>query len=528
MADEDWDPFADPAEAGESVEVPGAHGEKTAAEEAEERARAEARAQHAAYSERMAGRPYAVVVHGATGFSGTFLVEHLDSVVTRRGGAGRLSWAISGRSSEKLRRIASRCKTKPDVIQACTPEEISSMASSCQVVCAAAGPFSSFGEVVVASCVEHSTHYVDITGDALWIHDMIQKYHAEAKAKGAMIVHCSAFNCAIDDLACYQLTRSLGPLKQYREYFLQVGPVGGGSFSSSLESMDKMTAEGFETTNDPFSLGGLRACGVRREDTDCWEAEEDPLFTGLWLVPAYNSQTGSRMIRRSCQLFEEAPSDGVQYGRDFSAVIRDLAPNRNAADRQIKANGLLPDPAAAPVAAHAMRKQLEEGSAPLPGEGPVEKYRAEYFSEVFAVAEGEDGQWAHIHYTGPEAYDVTALACITGALVLVEEAYKIKPWERGGVLTPAFAYHGSTYVARLQAQPFAGRSDGKKMAFRLQKGLPESDQVRRAMEEKKNVAMRSTAMLQSGEFVHPWAPPLLCAEERVWSAHQVNAPLISE
>ncbi|CAJ1399822.1 unnamed protein product [Effrenium voratum] len=52
---------------------------------------------------------------------------------------------------------------------------------------------------------------VDVAGETVWLHQMIQRYHQEARAKGVLLVHACAQVCAIDDLNCYLLAQRLGP-----------------------------------------------------------------------------------------------------------------------------------------------------------------------------------------------------------------------------------------------------------------------------------------------------------------------------
>merc|ERR1712045_827648 len=98
------------------------------------------------------------------------------------------------------------------------------------------------------------------------------------------------------------------------------------------------------------------------------------------------------------------------------------------------------------------KNAVKLGEAPEPGSGPPKETRAMCFSEAFAVAEGENGEWAYVHFTSPDAYEVTAIASVAGALTLIEEIDDLKP--RGGILTPAYAFHGSTWVDRLQERGF--------------------------------------------------------------------------
>jgi short subunit dehydrogenase-like uncharacterized protein len=49
---------------------------------------------------------------------------------------------------------------------------------------------------LLAACAETGTAYVDLCGEPAWMHAMIGKYHATAKASGARIV----FSCGFDSI----------------------------------------------------------------------------------------------------------------------------------------------------------------------------------------------------------------------------------------------------------------------------------------------------------------------------------------
>ena len=63
------------------------------------------------------------------------------------------------------------------------------------------------GEMVLRACVKNHTHYVDISGETNWMHDMLERYHEEAKQKGILLVQAAAQVCAIDDINCYLLAQ---------------------------------------------------------------------------------------------------------------------------------------------------------------------------------------------------------------------------------------------------------------------------------------------------------------------------------
>eukprot|EP00434_Breviolum_minutum_P038387 symbB.v1.2.034049.t2/scaffold4326.1/size41202/4 len=238
------------------------------------------------------------------------------------------SWAVVGRNCQRLESLASRCRVAPAIlVQGQDLEEVTQQAT---VAISAAGPYSVCGEAVVRACVRSNTHYVDLSGETVWMHNMLQRYHEEAKSKGLVLVNACAQVCAIDDINCYLLAKHLGPLKAFREYFFSYGGTTGGTFLAGATNMEGMTEERFQIFTDPFNLGGRRSCGVRPEDYDCSVAAQDPVYPALWLFPAYNGHTGGRILRRSCELFEQG--EGPSYGSQLSVMIRDAVTNRKQAE----------------------------------------------------------------------------------------------------------------------------------------------------------------------------------------------------
>eukprot|EP00931_Biecheleriopsis_adriatica_P073764 TRINITY_DN47991_c0_g1_i1.p1 TRINITY_DN47991_c0_g1~~TRINITY_DN47991_c0_g1_i1.p1 ORF type:complete len:539 (+),score=118.73 TRINITY_DN47991_c0_g1_i1:148-1764(+) len=464
-----------------------------------------------AQSESTQTRAFDIVLLGATGFTGRLMVEHLDFLLAspqpniKHNVRRAKTWAVAGRNAQRLAEVVARCKTSPEVLVAMSAHELAEVAKKCHVLVAAAGPYSVCGEAALRACVAAGTHYIDISGETPWMHDMIKCYHQEAKSKGIMVVHAAAQVCAVDELNCYLLADNLGPLKQFREYFFQYGGTTGGTFTTNIGTLEGMTEDRLRVFSDPFSLGGHRNCGQQPEDPDMVAASQDKLYPSLWLQPAYNSHTGARIIRRSCQLFEEYPC-GINYGAGLSVVIRDLASSKVAAEKAVAMNRPPPSVDVARAAASQMRQQVSQGIMPKPGAGPPKETRALYYSEVLAIGEAESGKWAHVHYTGPEAYEVTAMAAVTGALVLVEEESSVQPSSRGGVVTPAFAFHGSSYMQRLESVGFAC-AEGRRMEFKFCEGKPSEETVREAMLRKMRSAAQGQAELGKGKL-RSWATPV--------------------
>mmetsp|Transcript_142051 Transcript_142051/g.247485 ORF Transcript_142051/g.247485 Transcript_142051/m.247485 type:complete len:652 (+) Transcript_142051:59-2014(+) len=456
-------------------------------------------------------RPYDIIIYGATGFTGCLMAEHLDALLSKARGSST-TWAIAGRSENKLRTMANKCKTTPGVIRAATDEEVMTMVSQGKVVISAAGPHFQVGEPVIKACMEKLTHYIDVSGETFWIKEIINKYHALARAKNIAIVHGAGQVAAADEIICYLLAQHLGPLSRFREYAFQYGAQTGGSFNTQIMAMT-LSPEISEAANDPFCLGGKRKRDVSEDDGDCTEAVADTLYPSLFHLNSYGGVTGSRFIRRSCELFEERPGvKGPAYGESLVVTIRDLAVNQKGAAATLAQGAKPTDENDAQLLANAMTDQVNQGIMPPPGEGPPPELRSHMYSDFYGVAESETGRWAHVHYTGPEAYEVTAMAAVVGGLVLVEELVQkgtgFAPVKEGGVLTPAFAFHGSSWISRLQASAFAnGR--GRKMKFEVKDGKPSEEDLKSAITEKSKKAMTAEGLKAEGTIKAFTLPALL-------------------
>lgn len=414
-------------------------------------------------------RELAIVVYGATGFVGGLIVEHLDALFSSKD-AKPHSWALAGRNLSKLRQMARKCNSAPGVLQVDGPAAVSQMANKARVILSASGPYSDCGEDIVRECVNQVTHYVDVSTEVNWMQSMVSKYHAKAKEKGAMIVHCAGAACSLDEIMCSKIVGKLGPLKQYREYFRQKGGHSGGSVDSEIAEMKAMDQDKLDLFNDPFCLGGAPTSGARDEDADCRGAQPDPVVPGVWLTSTPGAALRARLLRRTRGLFEETAVGEVSYGKDLVVTVSDWSSSRRAALQRYQQAGLILDVQAAPGIAEQLQVHRKAGRLPESRNGPAAAARADSCMEAYAIAEGENGEWAHGRCKAGDALEVTVLAASAAALVLVEELDAIKPKERGGVLTPAFAFHGSTFAERLAAKPAKGSPVSKGVEVSVAEG----------------------------------------------------------
>lgn len=454
-------------------------------------------------------RPYGIIVYGATGFTGMLAVQHLDAVLAAEGGP-KLPWAIAGRNADKLASVKKLCKTEVAVLVVTGEEqEVHKMVGQCRVVISAIGPFSRLGEPVIRACVAFGTHYADVSGETWWLKRMIARYDAEARRRGVTLVPMCAQQATISDVATSMLVKKLGPLKQVRGYVLQMAFTTGGTDNTGRATMEAVCKNPhlFKDVVDPFVMGGVRKGGVRDIDKDCSAVEKDTLFPKFWLGPLGCAGTDGRCVRRSSALFEEARGKReMQYGEEFSFVLRDVATGKAAADRLMQMFGPLASAEAAPGALQAMLQGVMTGQSPPPGEGPPPKSRERFWVTYIMTAEGENGQWATCRYNGGDPYEVTSMCVAMGALTLLEEPEAVNARECGGIVTPAFAFASAGYVDRLKKHRWACSEKGASVDWDVKDGQPTQDEIMKKFTGRTQNFMQFT-MAQRGGEVKQWALP---------------------
>lgn len=128
----------------------------------------------------MAPRPYLITVFGGTGFTGQLVAKYLSTVDAVAG-----QWAVAGRNKAKVEErmrevgvtapiIVADASDHESLVQMCrqTKLVISLVGKSLlpfrspsrhSVTRSFPGPYTTYGEPLVAACAENGTHYVDLT-----------------------------------------------------------------------------------------------------------------------------------------------------------------------------------------------------------------------------------------------------------------------------------------------------------------------------------------------------------------------------
>ena len=377
----------------------------------------------------MADRSYDIVVFGATGFTGALTAEYLA-----RHAPADARWALAGRNMDKLEQVRARLGSgsaelpllRADVAD---PDSLRSVAEATRVVISTVGPYSRYGEPLVAACATAGTDYVDLTGEPEFVDRMWLAYHERAAASGARIVHSCGFDSIPYDLGVQFTVKQLpenAPIAV--EGFMRVkASISGGTYQSTIEIMSRLRSGakvGRERRAREGNPEGRRVKGVSGKP----HPDE---FAGGWVVPlpTIDPQT----VLRSARALD-------RYGPDFSyshyGVVGPLpmliglgtAAGVGVGLAQIKPTRDL------------LLKLMSSG------DGPSEEKRAKsWFRVRFEARSGERRVRTQVS-GGDPGYTETSKMLAESALCL---AFDDLP-QRSGQLTPAVAM-GDALRARLQA-----------------------------------------------------------------------------
>ncbi|GHC82367.1 saccharopine dehydrogenase [Nocardiopsis terrae] len=375
-------------------------------------------------------RGHDIVLFGATGYTGALTAEYLATNAPRE-----LRWAVAGRDRDKLEALRAELaeidpdRPLPDLLLADAGDaaSIRNLAASARVVVTTVGPYSEYGEPLVAACAAEGTDYVDLCGEPAFVDRMYVRHHATAERTGARIVHACGFDSVPHDLG---VLFTVGQLPEgvplHVEGFVRArGTVSGGTLHSALGAFAD-PAGMLAAARERRALEG-RPEG-RRVRIDQRGRPRTRLARG-WTVPL--PTLDPQVVVRSAAASE-------RYGPDFSyghyAAFRRLA---SAAGAVGGAAGVM---AAAQVPP--LRERL--GALRPSGAGATEEELANgWFTVHFAGSGG--GRRVHTLVSGGEpGYAATSGMLAESALCLWQD--ELPP--TSGQVTPATAM-GESLIRRL-------------------------------------------------------------------------------
>src|SRR3981081_603758 len=101
------------------------------------------------------------------------------------------SWAIAGRSTDKLQKVRADIGAPDDLplvkADAAEPASLRSMCERAAVIITTVGPYQLHGPELVAACAATGTGYVDLCGEPALMRGMIDGHHQKGKTDRARL-----------------------------------------------------------------------------------------------------------------------------------------------------------------------------------------------------------------------------------------------------------------------------------------------------------------------------------------------------
>ena len=380
-----------------------------------------------------------ITLFGATGFAGRLTAAHLAAQAPPG-----VRIALAGRSLERLAAVAADLGDSAAgwpllVVDATDADAVRDLAARSRVVVTTVGPYITYGRELARACAAAGTHYCDLTGEVLFVHQSIADNHEVAKATGARIVHACGVDSIPSDLGVMlTATAAREDGAELASTRLAVKSFKGGASGGTVATM-------------ATQAGQMRTdAGARKIVADPWalaEGGRPPRPEGS-RRPGRSGVSGllDTLVKASPVKRDSGDGAGFRYAEytDFGGGPRGVL----SAGAVTTALGLgLAGMAFSPT------RSLLGRVLPSPGEGPSEETMASGRFRMVITADATNGARYRTTVAAPydPGYGGTAIMLGQAALALVEDGDALP--EAAGVLTPATAI-GQPLVARLREHRF--------------------------------------------------------------------------
>ena len=380
-------------------------------------------------------KKFDIIIYGATGFTGSLGAKYMDKY------SNEFKWAIAGRDSNKLEKLQNEIPGKPEIVIADANDEqaLLKLTASTKVVASYAGPFNKYSNLLVKACVETGTHYVDITGEAIWVRDLIDNYHQRCIDNKIKIIPACGYDSIPSDLGTYFTAKQVNePLKSIFAYHNMSGGVSGGTIESAFTMRDFKSKH---KMGHPFLLNpeGSYSKNQKLLSKDYFSIKKNKKLN-KWVIPFVMAITNTRPVRRSAALMEAKQQS---YGPDFVYNEFQMVNKYSVALITTVSLAVLGMIIVSPFR-NFLRKFF-----PKPGTGPNEKTRNNGWYEALFVAKTTKNQeYVYRMYgKGDPGYKSTSMFLVESAISLLNNS----DIGECGVLTPATGL-GDDLIIRLKDQ----------------------------------------------------------------------------
>ncbi|XP_056463832.1 saccharopine dehydrogenase-like oxidoreductase [Gadus chalcogrammus] len=412
--------------------------------------------------ETSSSRPYHIIIYGASGFTGQYVVEEVARTVSE-GPSGTLRWAVAGRSKAKLEKVleqAAGALSKPElrtvdiiVSDVKEPDSLAAMCKQAVIVLNCVGPYRFYGEPVVKACVENGAHCLDISGEPQFLEGMQLNYHSEAAKKGVYIVGSCGFDSIPADMGVlYTRDQFRGTLTAVESFLTaSAGPEGASIHDGTWQSAVYGVADGasLRSLRRKFKYQPLPVVGakIKRRSALFYSNEVQQ-----YAVPFMG--TDPSVVKRTQRfLAEEQQESPVQYGAyagvgGVGNIIKMLVAGMMfmlLIKFNFGRNLLIKYPEFFSFGfftkAGPTKSQMKDSSFQF-------AFYGEGYTEGKDPSQGKPDGKIRTLVQGPEAgYVATPIAMVQAALTILNEPNALP--RTGGVYTPGAAFGKTTLIDRL-------------------------------------------------------------------------------
>ncbi|RLV55186.1 saccharopine dehydrogenase [Aeromicrobium phragmitis] len=343
-----------------------------------------------------------ITLFGATGFTGEltarYLSQHLEPGT---------SWAIAGRSADKLRglfdRLVADGGVAPQVVVANHDDAVAmrEMAENTRVLISTVGPYLQHGEPAVKAAAEAGITYLDLTGEPGFVDAMWLKYHEVAVSTGARLVHACGFDSIPYDLGTLYVVDQLPDdvSISVKGYIRANASFSGGTYHSAITQFSQLGLARKAAAERRRHEGRPQRRRIRGGGKPGRAPEE----IGGYGVPL--PTIDPQIVLRSAR---GLPGYGPDFSYEHYAHFRSL---RMATAAGVGLGGAVALAQFGPTRSLLLKAQD-------PGQGPSEERRQKSWFRLSLIGEG-GGQQVRAEVTGPDpGYDATAVMLAESALCL--------------------------------------------------------------------------------------------------------------
>lgn len=407
-------------------------------------------------------RKFDIVVFGASGYTGQYVVEEL----ARTADAEKdVTWAVAGRSMDKLQAVLKTASTVTGkdlsdltiiIADVKNEKSLTEMCLQAKVILNCVGPYRFYGTPVVKACIENGCHHVDISGEPEWLEQMKLMYDGKAKENNVYILEACGFDSIPSELGVLYTKKQFNGDLNSIESFISINNAGSTNYGTWLSAIHSVAnRQELKNIRKQLFENPLPRSKHRLNP------RSPPIFhsseVGKWCLPFLMADK-SIVYRSMHYYYSEKKQRPIQFqpytclqsffhvlfmimiGVVFGIFTRfSFGISLLEKFPRFFSFGMFSDDGPT-------RKQVLDGSIEMTFIGYG---YASQIGDLEKEHEDKPDKKIVTHLTGPDAgYATTPICAVQATYVLLKEKNKLP--EHGGVYTPGAAFCETSLLSRLQ------------------------------------------------------------------------------